>query len=61
MFAAERDWALGADSPLIEHWISTPPHVAAAWEAMAWGFRTGKADYEPSQKPDALLLNSPKG
>lgn len=61
MFVAERDWVLGADNSLIEHWISMPPHVATAWEAMAWRFRIGEANYEPSLKPDALLLNGPKG
>lgn len=50
VFVAVRDRVLGADGSPVEHWISVPPHVATAREAVAWSFGLGEADYEPSRE-----------
>lgn len=49
-FVAVRDRVLGADNVPIEHWISVPPHVATAREAVAWSFGLSEADYRPSRE-----------
>lgn len=50
LFVAVHDRVLGADSAPIEHWISVPPHVATAREAVAWSFGLSEAEYRPSRE-----------
>lgn len=49
-FVAVWDQVLGADGAPVEHWISVPPHVATAREAVAWSFGLSEAEYRPSRE-----------
>ncbi|MFC7544625.1 DUF6745 domain-containing protein [Siccirubricoccus deserti] len=33
-----------------EHWISVPPHIATAREALAWSFEMSEAEYQPRRE-----------
>jgi hypothetical protein len=50
VFVAVRDRVLGAGGVPLEHWISVPPYVATAREAVAWSFGMGEAEYQPIQE-----------
>lgn len=50
LFVAVHDRVLGTDGASVEHWISVPPYVATAWEAVAWSFGLSEAEYRPSRE-----------
>jgi hypothetical protein len=47
-FVAVRDPVLGPDGSPLGHWISVPPHMATAREAVAWTFGMAAAEYGPA-------------
>jgi hypothetical protein len=49
-FVAVRDQVLGPDGTRLTHWISVPPHVATAREAVAWTFGMSEAEYRPTHE-----------
>ncbi|MBV9251851.1 MAG: hypothetical protein JO227_21745 [Acetobacteraceae bacterium] len=50
MFVAVRDRVLGPEGRPLQHWISVPPHMATAREAVAWTFGMGETEYRPNQE-----------
>ncbi|MBC4019264.1 DUF6745 domain-containing protein [Siccirubricoccus deserti] len=44
------DRVLKADGSPQEHWISVPPHIATAREALAWSFEMSEAEYQPRRE-----------
>lgn len=49
-FLEVRDQVLGVDGKPLRHWISVPPHMATAREAVAWTFGMGEAEYQPTRE-----------
>jgi hypothetical protein len=47
---AVHDRVLEPDGSPLEHWISVPPHIATAHEAVAWSFGMNEAEYRPTQE-----------
>jgi hypothetical protein len=50
VFVAVRDGLPASDGTEPEHWISVPPHVATAREAVAWSFGLSEAEYRSSRE-----------
>jgi hypothetical protein len=50
VFVAVRDGVLAPDGTELEDWISVPPHVATAREAVAWSFGMSEAEYRSSRE-----------
>jgi hypothetical protein len=50
VFVVVHDRVLGPDGTPLEHWISVPPHVATAREAVAWSFGMDEAEYRPTRE-----------
>jgi hypothetical protein len=49
-FVEVDDRVLGPDGKPLRHWISVPPHMATAREAVAWTFGMGEAEYQPTHE-----------
>jgi hypothetical protein len=50
VFVAVRDGVLASDGTELEDWISVPPYVATAREAVAWSFGLSEAEYRSSRE-----------
>lgn len=50
VFVFVRDRVLDPDGSVLTHWISVPPHVATAHEAVAWTFSLSEATYNPAHE-----------
>jgi hypothetical protein len=48
VFVLVRDRVLGPGGMPLQHWISVPPHLATAREAVAWTFGMGETEYQPT-------------
>lgn len=49
-FVEVLDRVVGPDGRPLRHWISVPPHMATAREAIAWSFGMNEAEYRPARE-----------